>query len=255
MSITVRLRLQGSTVWDIDVLSAPLHARPPREQSFPDLQARSRAAGVTHVLVADPGAGLIDACGANLSCARRFAGVEGAIPVGGIDLRDPVGALAELDRLADRRDPRLSRGVVRVWPHDATGRAGRRVVAAAVALGFVLLMGGGFRDVESLTADQGADVIFLETHFYQLGDFLVVASEEPGYRSSTRLLNSPDAIERVVGELGASRLLLGSGTPDFELAVPVVRLAHARLTDQERAAVAGGNASDLFAAAGRGVVG
>jgi len=37
--------------------------------------------------------------------------------------------------------------------------------------------------------------------------------------------------------------------------VPILRLAHARLTDQERAAVAGGNASDLFAAAGRGVVG
>lgn len=255
MSITLRTRLEGGAVWDVDVLSGPLHARPQREQSFHSFRERSGAAGITHALVADPAAGLIDAREANLACAGRFAGVDGTIPVGGIDLRDPVGALAELDRLAAQRDPRLARGVVRVWPHDATGRAGRAVVAAAVAHGFVLLMGGGFREVEPLTADQGADVIFLETHFYQLGDFLVVAKEEPGYRSSTRLLNSPDAIERVVGELGESRLLLGSGTPDFELAVPVVRLAQARLSDRERAAVAGGNASRLFAETERGVAG
>ncbi|MFI7633629.1 amidohydrolase family protein [Nonomuraea sp. NPDC049400] len=167
------------------------------------------------------------------------------VPVGAVDLRDPIGAARELERLA-------SRGVraIRLFPDEQGVEAGfpsvRHVARQAARLGLVVLTGGDVRRFWQPFAGLGATVVFLDTHFYHLGDFLVAAADEPGFHTSTRLLNSPDALELAAAELGADRLLYGSRAPHYEPLVPLLRLATSGLKPEEIAAVAGGNASRLL---------
>jgi hypothetical protein len=167
------------------------------------------------------------------------------VPVGVVDLRDPLGAGRELDRLAG-----AGVRVVRLFPDEQGVEAGfpsvRHVARRAAELGLVVLTGGDVRRFWQPFAGLGARVVFLDTHFYHLGDFLVAAGEEPGFHTSTRLLNSPDALETVAAELGAERLLHGSRAPHYEPIVPLLRLATSSLTPDEIAAVAGGNARRLL---------
>ncbi|GAA4904943.1 putative TIM-barrel fold metal-dependent hydrolase [Nonomuraea thailandensis] len=163
------------------------------------------------------------------------------VPVGTVDLRDPIGAVRELDRLAG-----LGVRAVRLFPDEQGVEAGfpsvRHVARKAAALGLVVLTGGDVRRFWQPFSGLDATVVFLDTHFYHLGDFLVVAADEPGFHTSTRLLNSPDALETVP----ADRLLYGSRTPHYEPVVPLLRLATSGLKPEEIAAVAGGNARRLL---------
>ncbi|GII92454.1 amidohydrolase family protein [Sinosporangium siamense] len=167
------------------------------------------------------------------------------IPIGTADLRDPLGAARELDRLA-------ASGVktVRLFPEEqgvqAVFPSVRHVARRATALGLTILTGGDVRHFWQPFAGLGATVVFLDTHFYHLGDFLVAAADEPGFHTSTRLLNSPDALELTAAELGADRLVYGSRTPHYEPLVPQLRLATSGLKPDEIAAVAGGNARRLL---------
>ncbi|MFG6191092.1 amidohydrolase family protein [Nonomuraea sp. JJY05] len=169
----------------------------------------------------------------------------GVVPVGAVDLRDPLGAARELERLA-------AEGVraVRLFPDEQGVEAGfpsvRHVARRAARLGLVVLTGGDVRRFWQPFAGLGASVVFLDTHFYHLGDFLVAAADEPGFHTSTRLLNSPDALELAAAELGADRLLYGSRAPHYEPLVPLLRLATSGLKPEEIAAVAGGNAERLL---------
>lgn len=167
------------------------------------------------------------------------------LPVGVVDLRDPIGAARELERLA-------AAGVraVRLFPDEQGVEAGfpsvRHVARRAAALGLTVLTGGDVRRFWRPFAGLGARVVFLDTHFYHLGDFLVAAADEPGFHTSTRLLNSPDALEIAAAEVGADRLLYGSRAPHHEPLVPLLRLATSGLEPGETAAVAGGNARRLL---------
>ncbi|MEV1240870.1 amidohydrolase family protein [Nonomuraea sp. NPDC050022] len=167
------------------------------------------------------------------------------VPVGVVDLRDPVGAGHEMDRLA-------AAGVraVRLFPDEQGVEPGfpsvRHVARRAARLDMTVLTGGDVRRFWQPFAGLEARVVFLDTHFYHLGDFLVAAADEPGFHTSTRLLNSPDALETVAAELGADRLLYGSRTPHYEPVVPLLRLATSGLKPDEVAAVAGGNARRLL---------
>ncbi|MFI6902871.1 amidohydrolase family protein [Nonomuraea sp. NPDC050394] len=164
-----------------------------------------------------------------------------AVPVGTVDLRDPLGAVREIERLVP-----LGVRAIRLFPDEQGVEAGfpsvRHVARKAAELGLTVLTGGDVRRFWQPFAGLGANVVFLDTHFYHLGDFLVAAADEPGFHTSTRLLNSPDALETVPAE----RLLYGSRTPHYEPVVPLLRLATSGLKPEEIAAVAGGNARRLL---------
>ncbi|MFC5826242.1 amidohydrolase family protein [Nonomuraea insulae] len=183
-----------------------------------------------------------------LALAASSTGAPASVvPVGAVDLRDPVGAAREMDRLAQ-----AGMRAVRLFPDEQGVEAGfpsvRHVARRAAGLGLTVLTGGDVRRFWQPFAGAGATVVFLDTHFYHLGDFLVAAADEPGFHTSTRLLNSPDALELAAAELGADRLLYGSRTPHYEPLVPLLRLATSGLKPEEIAAVAGGNARRLLSA-------
>ncbi|TDC02738.1 hypothetical protein E1267_28700 [Nonomuraea longispora] len=244
-------RLVGELEVTLDV-DALLGAYPDRDGPPGTSQAvletlaahRVRAAAVAHLRAA-----LFDTRTGNDEMLA-LAACPGIVPVGAVDLRDPIGAARELERLAS-----AGARAVRLFPDeqgvDAAFPSVRHVALRAARLGLVVLTGGDVRRFWQPFTGIEARVVFLDTHFYHLGDFLVAAADEPGFHTSTRLLNSPDALETVAAELGADRLLYGSRAPHYEPLVPLLRLATSGLGPAEIAAVAGGNATRLLAATPR----
>ncbi|MBQ0906203.1 amidohydrolase family protein [Micromonospora sp. U21] len=230
---------------DIDVLVGRYVDRP-GPTGEPAVVAETLAAnGVERAAVASLRAALFDVRSGNEEVAALTG--PGVLPVGGLDLRDPLGAEREVVRLAERgfRAVRLFPDEQRVEPDFPSVRS---VARAATEAGLVILTGGDVR--RFWRPLRGATVVFLDTHFYHLGDFVVVARDEPGFHTSTRLLNSPDALETVAARVGVERLLYGSRAPFYEPIVPRLRLARAALGPSGVEAVTGGNARRILGLAG-----
>ncbi|MFI5713553.1 hypothetical protein [Kribbella sp. NPDC051620] len=190
-----------------------------------------------------------DASGQSDGAAGLAAGETGGsgvrlVPVGTVDLRDAVGAAEQLDLLVGSgvRFLRLFTGVQGVQGETP---AYRYVVGEAIARGMVILQDGDPRKFGAVLAGRGADVIFLDLHVYLLADFILMAKEEAGFRATTRMLSSPDGIERVVGSVGARHLVFGSRTPFMDVSPQTLRLRYARISSQDRALIAGGNVREL----------
>lgn len=120
------------------------------------------------------------------------------------------------------------------------------VVGEAIERGMVLLQDGDPRRFGEVLSGRGAEVIFLDLHVYLLADFLLMARNEPGFRTTTRMLSSPDGIERVVDTLGARHLVFGSRTPFMDISPQTLRLRYARISPEDRALIAGGNMKVLL---------
>lgn len=226
---------------DIDVLVGRYADRPGPTGSPPEVTAMLRTNGIARAGVASLRAALFDVASGNAD-VEALAGPD-VVPVGAVDLRDPLGAEREIVRLAER-----GFRAVRLFPEEqrveADFPAVRHAARRATEAGLVVLTGGDVRRFWRPMRE--ATVVFLDTHFYHLGDFVLAARDEPGFHTSTRLLNSPDALETVAAELGADRLLYGSRTPYYEPAVPRLRLARSGLDAAAVAAVAGGNARRIL---------
>ncbi|MGI5419020.1 amidohydrolase family protein [Actinomadura luteofluorescens] len=242
---TERLLGELEVTLDLDVL---IGARPDRDgpsgtpEAVLGVLAAHRVAGAA---VASLRAALFDMASGNDEVLALAAERPEVVPVGTVDLRDPIGAAAEVDRLAA-----ASVRAVRLFPDEQNVEAGfpsvRHVAKRAAGHGLVVLTGGDVRRFWRPFGGLGGTVVFLDTHFYHLGDFLVAAADEPGFHTSTRLLNSPDALETVAARLGADRLVFGSRTPHAETTVPLLRLATSGLAPADVAAVAGGTARRLL---------
>ncbi|WP_063745997.1 hypothetical protein [Kribbella catacumbae] len=171
-----------------------------------------------------------------------------ACPV--LDLRDALGAERELERLlslaAPPRTVRLAPSLQRVEPEFPTFG---HVVKLVVAAGLTVFVEGDVRKFGTPFRGLGAQVVFLDTHFYHLGDFIVLARDEAGFRTSTRMLTGPDSLEIVAAEVGAERLLLGCRTPFHEARSVVRRLLTSRLSAGEIELVGSGNVKSLLESA------
>ncbi|MFC7641781.1 hypothetical protein ACFQX6_12890 [Streptosporangium lutulentum] len=171
---------------DADVLGGAYPDRDLPPEPAPRVLARH---GITAGAVASLRAALFDMVSGNDETLAS-ATPAGIVPVGALDLRDPLGAVREMERLAA-----LGMRAVRLFPDEQGVEAGfpsvRHVAGRAAALDLTVLTGGDVRRFWRPLAGLGLRVVFLDTHFYHLGDFLVTAADEPGFHTSTRLLNSP----------------------------------------------------------------
>lgn len=234
--------LGGLTVaLDIDVLVGRFPDRPGPEGDATAVMAMLADRGVARAAVASLRAALFDVTAGNADAMA----VPDAVAVGTLDLRDPLGSAEEVERL-------VAAGVraVRFFPEEQGVEpdfpAVRHLARLATDAGLVILTGGDVRRFWRPFAGLAARVVFLDTHFYHLGDFLLVAADEAGFHTSTRLLTSPDGLEQVAAHVGAHRLLFGSRAPVYEPYVPLLRLATSSLAAAEKLMVAGGNAQRLL---------
>ena len=229
---------------DCDVLFGTWPAR--ADLDFSETAARQRLAraGIANALACCArGAWFDDVIGNHdtIEVARR----TGWLPAGTINLRNALRAVSELDRLvaAGVQAVRLFGPLQGCEPHFP---GYLHVVEEAVRRDLVLLVEGDVRQVWQPFAGRGAKVVFLDVHAYHVADFVLLARREPHFVASTRLLNAPDSIERIAGEVGIAHLAFGSRTPLHETAPATLRLRHARLSDEEWAAVAGATLKGLL---------
>jgi hypothetical protein len=224
---------------DCDVLFGTWPPRAQIPMDVPTVQAKLDSVGIQGALACSARGAWFDDIDGNTETIRALADVPGWLPAATINLRNALRAEEELDRVvaAGVRAVRLF-GVSQSSTPAFPGY--QHVVTEAVRRGLVLLVEGDVRTVWSGYVDRGATVVFLDVHSYHLADFILLARREPGFIASTRLLNAPDSIETVVGDVGANHLAYGSRTPLHATAPSLIRLRRARLSEVDRAAVAGG---------------
>jgi hypothetical protein len=166
------------------------------------------------------------------------------MPVAGVDLRDALGAEREIERAAG-----IGTRLIR-FASTREGVAGgapriRLLAREAVERGLTLLVEGSVPEVAGAFMGLAASVVFLDLHFYDLGEFVLLARGEPGFHASTRLMGGPDAWETVAGEVGAERLVFGTRAGWFEEQSVLYRLGTARLSAADQQLVTAGNLKRL----------
>lgn len=231
---------------DCDVLVGTWPPRAEIDMTPDAVAARLDRAGIGGALVVSGRGAWFDDVEGNdetLGVAR-----DSWLPVGTVNLRNALRAEAELDRLvaAGVRAVRLFTSTQGAEPHFP---GYEHVVAQAIARELTVLAEGDVRHAWRAYAGRGAKVVFLDVHAYHVADFVLAARDEPGFVASSRLLNAPDSIETVVGELGADHLAFGSRTPLHDTSPSVLRMRRARLSDVDWDAVTGGTLRTLLGVA------
>jgi hypothetical protein len=230
--------------YDADVLFGawPSH---PTDMDLPALKAHLTNHHIQNALTLSTRGALFSDRAGNAETLTTLGSEAGFIPVGTVDLRDAVTAAGQLDGLVGGgvKFLRLFTGAQGVQGETP---AYRHVVGEAIERGMVLLQDGDPRKFGAVLAGRGAEVIFLDLHVYLLADFILMAKGEAGFRATTRMLSSPDGIERVVDSVGAEHLVFGSRTPFMDVSPQTLRLRYARISAAERALIAGGNIQELM---------
>lgn len=245
MTYPVSATRRDQPVWDVDTLIGvwprqhSVHGR-----SLRDVMGRVPLAGAT---VGSLRAALTDGPGGNAEVIDATAGVPDQVPTVSVDLRNPLG-LPEVIESARPAGIRIMR-LYPVWQGvEPTSPALRYALRGAAEAGLTVLMDGDVRTYHVAVRDLGLDVVLLDVHAYHVADLVLLARDEPTVRASTRLLNGPDSIARVVGELGADRVLFGSRAPMQWTLPPLRTLQCSAISDDECAAVAYGNAAAMAGA-------
>lgn len=172
----------------------------------------------------------------------------GLTPVIGLELRDLLGSEAALAEHAGSGQGPL---IVRFAPGRQDSLPSYPTFAALVeqitAVNHLILCEGDVRVVGPALRGTGAQVIFVDLHFYQLGDFVALARREDGFHGSTRLLNGPDSLTLLRDRIGAERLVFGSRPGFHESRSAIERLVTAGLGSSDLESVAHANLERLIA--------
>src|SRR5699024_9261597 len=152
---------------------------------------------------------------------------HGWTAVCGVDLRNPVDAESRMEAAA-AGGTRLVRFAATRQGIPGTAPRLRLLTRRASALGLAVI-------------GLAATVIFLDQHFYDAGEFILTAREEPGFHASTRLLGNPDAWETIAEHVGAERLVFGARSGWSEEHSVLARLRSSGLDAAQRDLVAAGN--------------
>lgn len=185
------------------------------------------------------------------------------VPSGNAEVADAAASLGLVPALSlDARDWLTARRVLAEAPEGAVVRLAPQrqdgapthpgfaaIVRACAERDLLVLAEGDLRVWGPGYAGHGLRVVFLDAHFYHMGDLVALFGDEPGFHASTRLMNGPDSLDIVRDEVGIERLVFGSRAGFHEGASARARLATSTLSDAERAAVASGNLKRLLGVA------
>lgn len=126
-----------------------------------------------------------------------------------------------------------------------------REIAEPAARGgrpFLISVGefGSATRIGAATADLGVPVVLVGGHYSQLADCLAAMRRWPHLFLETSRLGQYQGVTTVVREVGAHRLLFGSGAPYRPIMAPLNAVLAAPITAEERSAILAGNAARLF---------
>ena len=184
------------------------------------------------------------------------------IPVGTLDPRDTPGWQAELARCQEAgvRALRFFPGAQR-WSVESA--CFRRVLAALRGSGVCLVFSTtdgptGWelaREVGSLTAELDLPVVLTDTWYMNMAETMAAMQEFPHLYAETNWLATVGAIETMVNEAGAERLLYGSAAPAHPMQKALNQVLEAEISDDDKVAILGGNAQRLLGLSGDDLAG
>jgi predicted TIM-barrel fold metal-dependent hydrolase len=137
------------------------------------------------------------------------------------------------------------------WPIDYAPFAqtlkylSERKKAVMVSVGKV----GDITTLARILPDSTMPVILTRVHGPTLAEALAVMRENSAIHLETHSLLVPDGLTRIKDLVGAERLIFGSGAAARSLSAALMYVQKSSLSDQEKAAVLGGNALRLLSAA------
>ncbi len=171
------------------------------------------------------------------------------LPVATIDPRGGIGCAEELAERAEQGFPLIALfPETQGWPpdHVCCAEAVRFCGQAGIPVMIEAPRQGAPTTVARLAEQWGARVILSHVSYRNLGEALMVARGNPNLFLETHLLTSADGIELAADEIGADRLLFGSGAPLTYFSSAYLRLRFADLAAADKEAVMGGNFSRLL---------
>jgi predicted TIM-barrel fold metal-dependent hydrolase len=207
--------------------------------------------GIATALVHDRAAILGDSRSANDALFDRLDRRAGQRPVA-VLAPDRGDSATDVERLAPRvaawwLHPRAS--VESLATRDLLGAAARTGMAIFVPL----IANGDATRIAVATATLGVPVVLVGTHYSTVVDAVAAARRHEHLHLETSALAHFGAIETLTAALGHERLLFGSGTPVRALQSPLNAIAVAKITDDQKRAILGGNASRLLGITARPV--
>ncbi len=227
----------------IDV-SVVCGAAPP--YAVEDARRELRAHAVSRGLVA------VQALRQEVANERALAAADnGLLPVGTVNPMQYLDWSAELERVqaagavALRLFPDVQRWTVRSEALCAIAKRVRVPLLVAVSR---------FGDASAIgAATEGCEaVVLVGAHYTQVGDCLAALERWPHLYLETSRLAHFRAIETVVKAVGFERVLFGSGAPGRPVQAALNAVLSARIGDDEKRAILGGNAGQVFALAREG---
>ena len=171
------------------------------------------------------------------------------LPTATLDLRRYLDWEAEVERCL-RAGVRLFRlfPELQRWTVSSTPFAD--LMAKLAGSGAVVMLSsrgaGAPAAIAQATAEYELPVILTDTFYANMGEVIATARRYPHLYIETNYLSSPRAVDIMVGEIGADRLLYGSAAPEFSVQRALNEVLEADLTDEEKAAILGQNALRLF---------
>lgn len=176
------------------------------------------------------------------------------LPVGILDPRDPQGWTAgwEYCRSQDVKAIRFFHVAQRWSTHSALFRRllkqfqGHKIVLMFSSIDSYTGWDGPLR-VAQMTAELGIPVIFMDTYYANMVEVIEVMRTFSHVYLETHWLAAVDAVAQVVGEVGADRVLYGSGYPARPMQKALNQVLEAAISPAEKEAILSRNTLRLFA--------
>ena len=105
---------------------------------------------------------------------------------------------------------------------------------------------GHAEEIGRVTAGRGLPVILTDTNYQNMAEVITIMRTHPHVYAETNWLASVDAVEIMVEETGADRILYGSDAPMRPMQKALNQVLETDLSDEEKAAILGENAIRLF---------
>ena len=183
-------------------------------------------------------------------------GDPGIVPVAALSIDRTDRYLAAARRPSPRASPRSgSRGSSRAEAHRSIRCPPRTSCARSPATGkplFVVLRAPGDASrIGRATEGLGIPVILVGHHYDHSVENLAAAKRFEHLHLETSRMAHLDAVSVAVAEIGAERVLYGTGAPIRAMQSALNAILQAPIPDDSKRAVLGGNAQRLFGLPGR----
>ena len=226
-----------------------------RSLDAPTLLAQMDRAGVSEALCTHFAAIRFDVRAGNdelLAICRQEPRLH---PVAAINPAPYIGIVEEIRRCAQegcvgfRFTPGLQGWSLASEPFASALQA---VSETGLPLAVELSTSGEATLVGRLTKGLGAPVILANVTYATLGEAIAVLEQDDHLYLEACRLATPGVVELLVEQLGAERLLFGSGAPAWEIVPTLAMVREAEIPDGAKAAILGENARRLYRLGGRG---